>query len=72
MSARVYDGDATRSTVELAVVTDDPGNTGAITNGGGFTRGRNVWVNVSPTVTDPASNTLNTSNNINIRSGIAQ
>ncbi|MBC7543619.1 MAG: Ig-like domain-containing protein [Candidatus Sericytochromatia bacterium] len=38
----LYDGDTTRSTVELAAATDDPVNTGSVNNGGGFTTGRNV------------------------------
>jgi hypothetical protein len=67
-AGKFYDGDATRSTVELTPTNDNPATTVAA----GFSTGRNVWVNVQSTVNDPASNGLNTSNNINVRSGIGQ
>jgi hypothetical protein len=40
--------------------------------GSGYGTGNNVWVAASNNIIDPAANTINTSNNINIRSGISQ
>ena len=70
LAAKFYDGDATRSTVELSTLKDDP--TVANSTRMAFTTGNNVWVNARSVIIDPAANTISTSNNINIRSGIAQ
>ncbi|MBC7541450.1 MAG: Ig-like domain-containing protein [Candidatus Sericytochromatia bacterium] len=69
---KIFDGDATRSTMELQpvsgleVAAPGAGSTQA------FGTGRNVWVNAKSAIIDPAGNSVNTSNNINIRSGISQ
>jgi hypothetical protein len=73
-STKFYDGDATRATIEFKpwadLKTDAPGAVNRTNRA--FTTGNNVWVNSRGVIIDPAANSLDTSNNINIRSGIAQ
>ncbi|MBC7542743.1 MAG: Ig-like domain-containing protein [Candidatus Sericytochromatia bacterium] len=70
--AKASSGDATRTIVELTPRTGVVTVSGTPNASQGFAPGSNVWVNTKSIVTDPAGNTVNTANNVNIRSGIAQ